>query len=221
MFDNPLTARVFVNRVWHWLFGAGLVATPNDFGQSGQLPSHPELLDYLAAQFVDHDWSVKRLIREILLSETWCQSQAADANADRVDPLNRLLHHYPLRRMNAESIRDGILRTSGSLATQLYGPPIDPHRPQGRPSEATLFGPAGWEWASIHLHQDHHHGTPSVSWQRSINRILRFQPANATSALRPFNRSCCSTTPLSSIKRCMGRSCARIHGRCRLRLPSM
>ena len=139
--QNPLTARVFVNRVWHWLFGAGLVPTPDNFGSAGQRPSHPELLDYLASRFVRDGWSVKTLVRELVLSETWCQSQQADPTALTLDPANRLWHHYPLRRLDAEAIRDAMLYGSGRLDNRRFGPPLDPHRPQEDPQKRLFSGP--------------------------------------------------------------------------------
>lgn len=138
---NPLTARVFVNRVWHWLFGTGLVATTNDFGQLGEKPSHGQLLDYLAARFMNEGWSLKRLVREIVLTETWQQSSTASPEALAADPTNRLLHHFPLRRLEAESIRDAMLAVSGRLDRQLYGPPIDPHRSNEDPQKRLYSGP--------------------------------------------------------------------------------
>lgn len=138
---NPLTARVFVNRVWHWLFGVGIVATPDDFGHVGDRPSHPELLDHLAQRFATQGWSLKELIREIILSETWRQGQAADLDALAVDPSNRWLHHYPLRRLEAEAIRDAMLFASGRFDPQLYGPPLDPQRPNEDPQKRLFSGP--------------------------------------------------------------------------------
>src|SRR5262249_46003230 len=88
--DNPLTARVMVNRVWHHLFGAGLVRTPDDFGHVGDLPSHPELLDYLAARFMDEGWSLKRLIRSLVLTEAFRTASKPSPRAQEVDPQNRL-----------------------------------------------------------------------------------------------------------------------------------
>lgn len=125
---NPLTARVYVNRVWHWLFGAGLVATTDDFGHVGDRPSHPELLDALAWQFMNEGWSTKQLIRSIVLSHTWQQSQDAAAGALDVDPTNRLLHHFPVQRLDAESLRDATLAVSGRLDATLYGPTSNPSR---------------------------------------------------------------------------------------------
>ena len=138
---NPLTARVYVNRVWQWLFGTGIVRTPNDFGQLGDQPSHPELLDWLAARFVAQGWSTKRLVREILLSETWRQAAVANPAALETDPDNRLLHHFPRRRLQAEEIRDAMLAVSGTLEQGLYGPPVNPYRSNEDPQKRLFSGP--------------------------------------------------------------------------------
>jgi hypothetical protein len=116
--ENPLTARVYVNRVWTWLFGQGLVRTVDNFGTTGEKPSHPELLDYLAAKLVAEGWSTKRLIREIVLSRTWQQAVRPPSTAD---PENRLLAHANRRRLDAEQIRDTILAVSGRLDLKLGG----------------------------------------------------------------------------------------------------
>ncbi|MBM3831962.1 MAG: DUF1553 domain-containing protein [Verrucomicrobia bacterium] len=139
--ENPLTARVIVNRVWDWLFGTGLVATPNDFGRLGERPSHPELLDYLASEFQDDGCSIKRLIRRIVLTETFCQSGQVASNARAIDPENRWLHHFPSRRLEAEAVRDVILAVAGRLDAQLYGPPIDPFRLNEDPEKRLFSGP--------------------------------------------------------------------------------
>jgi hypothetical protein len=116
---NPLTSRVMVNRVWHWLFGAGLVRTVDNFGTTGESPSHPELLDHLAIQFVQHGWSVKKLIRTIVLSRTYRLSSAR--GDQQADPENRLLAHMNHRRLDAESIRDTMLSVGGTLELQMRG----------------------------------------------------------------------------------------------------
>jgi hypothetical protein len=123
--DNPLTARVMVNRIWHHLVGAGLVRTVDNFGSTGEAPSHPELLDYLALRFVREGWSVKKLIREIMLSQTYQQAgEVANPAAAKVDPENRLLWHMNRRRLDAESIRDAMLFVSGALEPSAGGPTI-------------------------------------------------------------------------------------------------
>jgi hypothetical protein len=125
---NPLTARVYVNRVWHYLFGEGLVRTPDDFGHLGEVPSHPELLDYLASRFVDEGWSTKKLIRLLVSSAVWRQASVASSQAVQVDPENRFWHHMPMRRLEAEAIRDAMLVVSGRLDRTVGGPPIEPSR---------------------------------------------------------------------------------------------
>jgi hypothetical protein len=126
--DNPLTARVFVNRVWYWIFGTGIVQTTDDFGHLGEKPSQPELLDHLATEFMARGWSIKKLVQSLVLSETFRQSGESSAKAQEADPLNRLLSHYPLRRLEAESIRDSLLAVSTRLDRQLYGDTIEPVR---------------------------------------------------------------------------------------------
>ena len=139
--ENPLTARVFVNRVWYQLFGEGLVRTVDDFGHLGEKPSNPELLDYLAQRFIDEGWSLKKLVTLIVTSSTWRQSSMANEAAVTADPENRLWHHFPMRRLEAESIRDAILAVSGRLDAQLYGPPIDPYRAAQDPAKRLVIGP--------------------------------------------------------------------------------
>jgi hypothetical protein len=120
--ENTLTARVFVNRIWHHLFGRGLVATPDDFGAMGDAPSHPELLDLLAHRFMhEHGWSLKKLIREIVLTRAWQRATAA-GDAESV-----WLRSYPLRRLDAEALRDAILATSGRLDRKVGGHSVAVH----------------------------------------------------------------------------------------------
>lgn len=126
--EHPLVTRVYVNRVWQWLFGSGIVTTPDDFGHLGDSPSHPELLDFLAREFMQGGWSTKSLVRRLVLSETFRQSGVTTVAARQRDPANRLLHHYPTRRLEAEAIRDAMLAVSGRLDPALYGRPIWPFR---------------------------------------------------------------------------------------------
>jgi hypothetical protein len=121
---HPLTARVLVNRVWLHHFGKGLVGTPGDFGALGERPSHPELLDWLGGEFMDHGWRLKRLHRLILTSTVYRQSSRRDPAKDRLDPDNRLLGRMPVRRLEAEAVRDAILAVSGRLNRQPFGPPV-------------------------------------------------------------------------------------------------
>lgn len=124
--DNPLTARVIANRVWQWHFGRGLVATPNDFGTQGAAPTHPELLDWLAADLREHGWSLKRLHRAIMLSDTYRQGSARDSRALVVDPQNTLLCGFPRRRLEAEAVWDRLLQTSGLLDLEPVDAPFVP-----------------------------------------------------------------------------------------------
>lgn len=121
---NPLTTRVIVNRLWHHVFGQGIVPTVNDFGVMGTAPSHPELLEYLAQDLVRHNWSLKTLIRQMVLSRTYQMSSTPSALAQVEDPANRLLQHMPVRRLGAEAVRDHILASSGSLDRSTYGPSV-------------------------------------------------------------------------------------------------
>jgi hypothetical protein len=124
--ENPLPSRVYVNRAWHWLLGSGLVRTTDNFGTTGEAPSHPELLDDLASRFVEDGWSTKKLVRRIVLSHTYRQSSTADAKSAQVDPENRLLSHMNGRRLDAECIRDAILSASGQLKLDRGGPGFKP-----------------------------------------------------------------------------------------------
>ncbi|MCC6509024.1 MAG: DUF1553 domain-containing protein, partial [Pirellulaceae bacterium] len=126
--SHPLTSRVYVNRLWQWMFGVGLVSTPDDFGRLGDQPSHPELLDWLARDFMRQGWSTKRLVRQLVMSQAFRQSSQVSPEAAKRDPGNRLRHHYATRRLEAEAIRDSLLAVSGRLDPQLYGRPINPPR---------------------------------------------------------------------------------------------
>jgi hypothetical protein len=128
---NPLTARVFVNRLWTNFFGRGLVETPENFGRQGASPTHPELLDWLARDFVNHGWDIKRLCRSIVLSSTYRQDSRCDAKLRERDPLNQLLARGPSRRLSAEQIRDLALASSSLLERRMGGPPVSPYQAGG------------------------------------------------------------------------------------------
>ena len=132
--DNPLTARVMVNRIWHWHFGRGIVATPSNFGKMGVKPSHPELLDWLATEFIRQGWSVKQMHRMIMNSETYKMASGFSLGAQEVnlekDPTNIYLWRFPLRRLEAEAIRDVILSASGQINLQAGGQPFFPAIPK-------------------------------------------------------------------------------------------
>jgi hypothetical protein len=145
--DNPLTARVMVNRIWHHLFGRGLVRTVDNFGWLGERPSHPELLDYLAREFVEtHKWSVKSFTERLLLTSTYgMASESSDPAFDQSDPDNVLLHRMPVRRLEAEAIHDAVLAISGRLDPRMGGKPIMAHLDEfivgrGRPGSGPLDG---------------------------------------------------------------------------------
>jgi hypothetical protein len=121
---HPLTARVMVNRVWLWTFGDGLVRTADNFGTTGQLPTHPELLDHLASRFMENGWSVKHLIRDIVLSQTYAMSDDMSDDAELKDPENQLLSRFSRRRLDAESLRDAMLAAAGVIDQQVGGPNI-------------------------------------------------------------------------------------------------
>ena len=123
---NPLTARVMVNRIWQHHFGQGIVATPSNYGQLGERPSHPRLLDYLAARFIDSGWSIKAMHREIMLSSTYRLSTGHVPDSFEKDAANKLLWRANLiQRLDAEALRDAILSVSGSLDEDAGGPAVD------------------------------------------------------------------------------------------------
>jgi hypothetical protein len=124
---NPLTARVMANRIWQHHFGEGIVRSTDDFGKQGEQPTHPELLDWLASAFVHSGWSVKHLHRLIVLSSAYQMDSKADAQAEAADPQNKLLQHMPIRRLEAEAIRDALLAVSGRLDRTTGGPSVPPH----------------------------------------------------------------------------------------------
>ncbi len=146
--NNPLTARVMVNRIWHYLFGKGIVETVDNFGLQGKLPSNPALLDYLAIRFQKDNWSVRKMIRLIVLSETFRRSTDAAEDTRKKDPANVYLARFPVLRMEAEAIRDGLLMASGRLDTTMYGPPVPVHltsfmNGRGKPEQSGPIDGAG------------------------------------------------------------------------------
>ncbi|MEZ5042813.1 MAG: DUF1553 domain-containing protein [Saprospiraceae bacterium] len=128
---NPLTARVAVNRYWQLIFGRGIVATPEDFGSQGALPSHPALLDWLAVDFRESGWDLKRLIKGMVLSATYQQSVETNSRLQQLDPENNYLARGPQQRLSAEMIRDHALAISGLLSSQIGGPSVKPYQPEG------------------------------------------------------------------------------------------
>jgi Protein of unknown function (DUF1553)/Protein of unknown function (DUF1549)/Planctomycete cytochrome C/Concanavalin A-like lectin/glucanases superfamily len=138
--DQPLTARVAVNRLWIVAFGEGLVRTSEDFGLQGEMPSHPELLDWLASDFVKHGWDVKRTMRMLVTSEAYKQSAKATAKAREIDPENRLLSRGPRMRLQGEFVRDNALFVSGLLVDKIGGPSVKPYQPPRVWEEVTISG---------------------------------------------------------------------------------
>jgi hypothetical protein len=129
--ENPLTARVFVNRVWQELFGRGLVKTSGDFGMQGELPTHPQLLDWLAVDFMEHGWNIKRLMKQIVLSATYRQSSRVTKKGLAKDPENIYFSRSPRQRVKAEFVRDIVLSSSGLLVKKIGGPSVKPYQPKG------------------------------------------------------------------------------------------
>ncbi|MCG6155405.1 DUF1553 domain-containing protein [Rubinisphaera margarita] len=125
--DNPLTARVTVNRYWQMLFGQGIVKTPEDFGSQGAVPSHPQLLDWLALDFMTHGWDLKRLMKQIVISSTYRQTSRVTAESLAKDPVNIWLSRYPAHRLPAEMLRDNALAVSGLLVDKIGGDPVKPY----------------------------------------------------------------------------------------------
>ena len=200
MKENPLTARVAVNRVWKLLFGIGIVGTPADFGAQGEPPTHPELLDWLAVDFVEHGWDVKRLITQIVTSATYRQASAATAAGLDRDPANRLLARGPRFRLPAELVRDNALAISGLLVPRVGGPSVNPYTPGDLWREVSHYGstPA----TSQTFVQDH----GEKLYRRSLYTYWkRTAPPPAMMAFDAPNREVCTvargntTTPLQAL----------------------
>ncbi len=138
--EHPLTARVTVNRFWQEVFGTGLVKTTGEFGVGGDLPSHPELLDWLAVDFRENGWDVKRLFRLLVLSATYRQAAAVDAGKTRKGPAQPLLSRGPRFRMDGEMVRDYALAASGLLVRKLGGPSVKPYQPDGVWEAVAMIG---------------------------------------------------------------------------------
>lgn len=161
--NNPLTARVCVNRHWEQLFGTGIVETSEEFGSQGEPPSHPELLDWLAVDLMENGWDIKRMLKQMVLSATYRQSSAVTAELLEVDPQNRLYARGPRFRISAEMIRDQALAVSGLLSPKLAGPPVRPPQPQLGLSAA--FGSAT-DWKTSEG-EDRYRRAIYTTWRRS------------------------------------------------------
>ncbi|MEN1681292.1 MAG: PSD1 and planctomycete cytochrome C domain-containing protein [Planctomycetota bacterium] len=157
--ENPLTARVVVNQLWQMLLGGGLVRTPEDFGLQGEMPTHPELLDWLAVELIENNWDVRHILRLIVTSETYRQSSVASEELRERDPENRLLARGPRFRLPAWMIRDNALRASGLLNVAVGGPPVKPYQPPG-------------VWSEISMGRLHYE--PSVGPQRNRRTLYAF-----------------------------------------------
>ncbi|MEM6470708.1 MAG: PSD1 and planctomycete cytochrome C domain-containing protein [Planctomycetota bacterium] len=161
--ENPLTARVIVNRHWEQLFGIGIVETSEEFGNQGELPSHPKLLDWLAVDFVEGGWDLKRLIKTIVMSATYRQSSVTTKELYARDPANRLLTRGPRFRISAEMVRDQALFVSGLLSPKMFGPPV--HPPQPSLGLKAAFGSAtDWKTSSG---EDRYRRGLYTTWRRS------------------------------------------------------
>jgi hypothetical protein len=169
--SNPLTARVVVNRFWQMYFGTGLVKTADDFGSQGEPPSHPDLLDWLAGEFVRSGWDVRAMQRLIVTSATYRQSSQAGPDALARDPENRLLSRGPRFRLHAEFIRDQALAQSGLLSRKLGGPSVKPYQPKGLWREGA-WDPTGNKWSAQIYDQDHgeklYRRSTYTFWKRTL-----------------------------------------------------
>ncbi|MDB6036483.1 MAG: hypothetical protein JWM99_324, partial [Verrucomicrobiales bacterium] len=145
---NPLPARVLVNRLWQFNFGQGIIATPSDFGNMGVAPTHPELIDWLATEFIENGWSIKHIQRLLVLSSTYRQSSAPNPEFLKIDAGSRLLWRYPPHRQDAEPIRDAVLAISGNLDLHMGGRGFELFEPNGNYVKVynpkKEFGPAEW-----------------------------------------------------------------------------
>ena len=188
---NPLTARVYVNRVWEEYFGHGIVETVSDFGKAGQKPSNPELLDYLAAKFVKEGWSIKKLHREILLSSVYRQSSDYREDAVKADSENKLLAVFPRKRLEAEEIRDSLLVASGKLEDKVGGPSVFPPIP-------AALGAAPAQWKVSKDKKDQNRRSLYIFTRRSLPYPLldTFDMATAQEA---HSKRDVTTTPLQSL----------------------
>ena len=192
--DNPLTARVIVNRLWESIFGIGIVRTSEDFGLQGEAPSHPELLDYLATEFVRERWDVKHMLKLMVTSAAYRQSSRVTPELVAEDPDNRLLARGPRFRLSAETIRDQALFVSGLLSPKMYGPPVKP--PQPKLGLSAAFGSAtDWDTSAG---EDRYRRALYTTWRRS-------NPYPSMATFDAPNREVCtvrrdrSNTPLQAL----------------------
>ncbi|MBI84820.1 MAG: hypothetical protein CMJ81_16630 [Planctomycetaceae bacterium] len=196
--DNPLTARVMVNRIWEYHFGRGIVETPNNFGFTDHSPTHPELLDWLAVDFVAHDWSLKSMHRRLVTSATYGQASDNSAVDDSLDPENSLLWRFRRRRLEAEAIRDSLLAISGRLSLLRYGPGVFPSLPPGLDELRKPVRQYSAAWDSNETAEDTCRRSIYTFQQRSLP-----SPLMASFDAQVVNKSCprrsVTTTPLQAL----------------------
>jgi len=193
--DNPLTARVNVNRLWETLFGRGLVVTSEDFGTQGTPPTHPELLDWMATEFVASKWSMKTLLRHIVISATYRQSSKISREMLQRDPNNKFLSRAPRYRLEAELIRDSILAASGQLSEKMFGPPVFPPAPEQKGVITTNKSAVSWNTSKG---EDRFRRSVYTFWRRT-NPFATFVTFDATSREFCTVKRSKSNTPLQAL----------------------
>jgi len=196
--ENPLTARVIVNRFWQHFFGTGLVRTSEDFGSQGEQPSHPELLDWLAVTFQESGWDVKKLIKLIVTSETYQQSSQFSVRSAQLDPMNTWLSRGPRHRLSAEVIRDQALAASGLLVEKIGGPSVKPYHPPGLYEQVVAQRDNPKATYQQGSGDDLHRRSLYTYWKRSVphpGMLLFDAPFRETCALRRSR----SNTPLQAL----------------------
>ncbi|MGZ0079444.1 DUF1549 and DUF1553 domain-containing protein [Methylomonas sp. YC3] len=194
---NPLTARVFTNRIWDQYFGKGIVTTVSDFGKAGQKPTHPELLDYLASKFVNDGWSVKKLHREILLSSVYRQSSDYREDVAKADGENQLLAVFPRQRLEAEQVRDSLLAAAGKLEEKVGGPSVYPPLPKAINTASGNFqGDPAWK-TSKDVH-DQNRRSLYIFTRRSIPYPI-LDSFNMASPQEAHSKREVTTTPLQAL----------------------
>ncbi len=197
--DNPLTARVMVNRIWQHHFGRGLVATPSDFGKNGERPTHPELLDWLAVEFMDRGWSVKDMHRLMLCSAAYRQeAENAPMASNTADPDNRLLWRFERRRLEAEAIRDNILAASGRLNPEMSGPSMFPPLPDDLADFARYGRTGGIMWEPNEKDADARRRSVYIFQRRSMP-LPMMAAFDATVFSESCDRRSVTTTPLQAL----------------------
>ncbi len=192
--SNPLTARVTVNRLWESIFGIGIVRTSEEFGAQSELPSHPELLDWLATELMQQNWDIKHLLKLMVTSAAYLQSSRVTSELAARDPDNRLLARGPRFRLSAEMVRDQAMFISGLLSPKMYGPPVKP--PQPKLGLTAAFG-SGTDWETS-PGEDRYRRALYTTWRRS-------NPYPSMATFDAPNREVCtvrrerSNTPLQAL----------------------